>query len=139
MLDAERSSVSRVPETGTHGLRGGAGDGPGNGYRASVLPMDRRRFLLTSLAGVIPAPLAAEAQKAGKLSQIGLLGPSTAQQAEPFVAVFWQRMREHGWVEGEHFALDQRWAAGKPKRFADLAEDLVRLSRPKSVVRRTPK
>jgi len=29
--------------------------------------MDRRRFLLTSLAGVLAAPLAAEAQKAGRV------------------------------------------------------------------------
>jgi hypothetical protein len=32
-------------------------------YRAG---MDRRRFLLTSLAGALAAPLAAEAQRAGK-------------------------------------------------------------------------
>jgi hypothetical protein len=36
--------------------------------------MDRRRFLLTSLAGVLAAPLAAEGQQAGKLYRIGLLG-----------------------------------------------------------------
>ena len=29
--------------------------------------MDRRRFLLTSLAGALAAPLAAEAQQAGKV------------------------------------------------------------------------
>jgi hypothetical protein len=31
--------------------------------------MDRRRFLLASLAGVIAAPLGAEAQQAGRLSE----------------------------------------------------------------------
>jgi putative ABC transport system substrate-binding protein len=34
--------------------------------------MDRRRFLLTSLAGVVATPLAAEAQQAGKLYRIGV-------------------------------------------------------------------
>ena len=33
--------------------------------------MDRRRFLLTSLAGALAAPLAAEAQPAGKVYRIG--------------------------------------------------------------------
>jgi hypothetical protein len=37
--------------------------------------MDRRRFLLTSLAGALAAPLSAEAQQ-GKISRIGFLGPS---------------------------------------------------------------
>ena len=35
--------------------------------------MDRRRFLLTSLAGAVAAPLAAEAQQAGKVYRIGVL------------------------------------------------------------------
>jgi len=36
--------------------------------------MDRRRFLLTSLAGVIAAPLVAGAQQAGTVSRIGFPG-----------------------------------------------------------------
>ena len=35
--------------------------------------MDRRRFLLTSLAGAVVGPLAAGAQPAGKMYRIGLL------------------------------------------------------------------
>ena len=35
--------------------------------------MDRRRFLLTALAGALAAPFAAEAQEAGKVYQIGCL------------------------------------------------------------------
>jgi hypothetical protein len=37
--------------------------------------MDRRRFLLTSLAGALAAPLAAGAQQASKMSRIGFLSP----------------------------------------------------------------
>jgi len=33
--------------------------------------MDRRRFLLTSLAGVLAAPLAAGAQPPGKVYRVG--------------------------------------------------------------------
>ena len=42
--------------------------------------MDRRRFLLTSLAGVLAAPLAAEAQQAAKVPRIGCLGDRSGRR-----------------------------------------------------------
>ena len=84
------------------------------------------RLIITALLLALAAPLSAEADQARKLFQIGLLGPGTPKQAEPFVALFKQRMREHGWIEDEHFVLIQRWAAGKHDRIPDLAADLVR-------------
>ena len=47
--------------------------------------MDRRRFLLTSLAGALAASLAAEAQEAGKIARIGMLASSPT---DPFVETF---------------------------------------------------
>jgi hypothetical protein len=41
--------------------------------RPTIPGMDRRRFLLTSLAGVFAAPFAAEAQPARKVWRIGYL------------------------------------------------------------------
>ena len=35
--------------------------------------MDRRHFLLTSLAGALATPLASEAQQAGKVYRVGVL------------------------------------------------------------------
>src|SRR4029453_7084381 len=49
-------------------LAAGAG---GSGDRI----VDRRRFLLTSLAGAFAVPLGAEGQQAGAIHRIGLLGP----------------------------------------------------------------
>jgi hypothetical protein len=40
----------------------------------------------------------------------GLLRPASTEQAEPFVGVFRQLMRERGWGEGENVTLDQSWA-----------------------------
>jgi putative tryptophan/tyrosine transport system substrate-binding protein len=88
--------------------------------------MDRRRFLLTSLAGALATPIGGVAQQQGKVYKIGLLGPLLVEQAEPYFAVFRQRMREHGWVEGQHFTLEIRMAEGRLERFPDLANDLVR-------------
>jgi hypothetical protein len=43
--------------------------------------VDRRRFLLTSLAGALAAPLAAGAQQAGKIYRVGLIGVDAAEAA----------------------------------------------------------
>ena len=44
--------------------------------------MDRRRFLLTSMAGALAAPLVAEAQRTGKTYRIGYLGPGDPSKYE---------------------------------------------------------
>jgi putative ABC transport system substrate-binding protein len=36
-------------------------------------------------------------------------------------------MRELGWIEGQTFAIEYRWAEGHTERFAELATDFVRL------------
>ena len=49
--------------------------------------MDRRRFLLTSLAGAVAAPLAAEAQQVGKVPTVGfLVSQSEALAGAPLAA-----------------------------------------------------
>ena len=60
--------------------------------------MDRRRFLLTSLAGAFAAPLAAEAQQVGKVYRVGILGESASDPSE---ARLWQTFRsESSWLGG---------------------------------------
>jgi putative ABC transport system substrate-binding protein len=90
--------------------------------------MDRRRFLLTSLAGVLAAPLAAEAQPAGKVPRTGYLSPgfATDPMRERFLEAFRQGLRELGYVEGQNIAIESRWAEGKDDRLPALAADLVR-------------
>src|SRR5262245_10446052 len=46
--------------------------------------MDRRRFLLTSLAGALTVPLAAQAQQAGVMYRIGFLPFSVCSVPEAF-------------------------------------------------------
>jgi hypothetical protein len=55
--------------------------------------MDRRRFLLTSLAGALAAPLA-EAQQAGKAPRVGFL--SAVPRSSPGIRAFEDRLREIG-------------------------------------------
>jgi putative ABC transport system substrate-binding protein len=91
--------------------------------------MDRRHFLLTSLAGALAAPLAAEAQPAKNVPRIGYLsvgwGSGTAY-LRPRDA-FREGLREHGWIEGQNVVIEYRFAEGHLDRLAGLVEDLIRL------------
>jgi len=89
--------------------------------------MDRRRFLLTSLASVVAARGAVEGQEPGKLARVGILAPRTRSGAAPFIDAFVHGMRELGWVEGKTVAFEFRFAEGQLDRLADLAAELVHL------------
>ena len=90
-------------------------------------PFRRRQFLIVASA-LVAAPLAAEAQQAGKVYRIGYLGntastPGTLALREAFR----QGLRERGWVEGQNVLIEYRWAEGKFDRLPELAAELVRL------------
>jgi putative ABC transport system substrate-binding protein len=92
--------------------------------------MDRRRFLLISLAGAIAAPLAAGAQQAQKVYRIGYLFEFEMRPPDPTpspLGAFEETLRELGYVEGRNLAVERRFAAFKYDRLPDLAADLVRL------------
>jgi putative ABC transport system substrate-binding protein len=76
--------------------------------------MDRRRFLLTSLAGVLAAPLGAGAQQARKVPRIGWLNASWrgSAEAQAGLEALWQGLREHGYIEGRNLLIEYRWAEG---------------------------
>jgi putative ABC transport system substrate-binding protein len=84
--------------------------------------MDRRRFLLTSLAGALATPLAAGAQQAGKIYRIGVLREGSDPLSKPFAGA----MRELGWVEGQNLRIESR-NADRPEQLPALAAELVQL------------
>jgi len=88
--------------------------------------MHRRSFLASAVT-VIASPLAAGAQKTGKVPTIGFLGTTSASTWGPWTAAFVQRLRELGWVEGRTIAIEYRWAEGRPERFTEIAAEFVRL------------
>jgi hypothetical protein len=57
--------------------------------------MDRRRFLVTSLAGAFVAPLGAESQETAKVARIGFL-TTTSQGDSPTTDAFRQGLSERG-------------------------------------------
>jgi putative tryptophan/tyrosine transport system substrate-binding protein len=86
--------------------------------------MDRRRFLLTSVGGALVA-LVAEAQQAGKVARLGLLGLFTPELGSRSVAAVREGLSELGWHEGGNMHFAPRYASGKSDQLAALAEELV--------------
>ena len=67
--------------------------------------MDRRHFLVTSLAGALAGPLGVEAQQAAKIARIGYLAVNPA--ANPHVhEAFRQGLRDLGYVEGRTLVIE---------------------------------
>jgi ABC-type uncharacterized transport system substrate-binding protein len=96
--------------------------------------VDRRRFLLTSLAGAVAAPLAAEAQPATKLWRIGFVSVTH----QPTEEALFQRLGELGYVEKENLIVERRYSQGRAERFSEFAAELVRLKVDLIIVGTTP-
>jgi putative tryptophan/tyrosine transport system substrate-binding protein len=90
--------------------------------------MDRRRFLLTSLAGALAGPLAAEAQKAGRIYRLGFLGQTSAPDLARQTGALRQGLRDLGYEVGGNLVIEYRWAERKLDRLPALASELVSLN-----------
>ena len=88
--------------------------------------MRRREFLSVLGGAAVVWPLAARAQKSGKIAQIGYLSTANPRSMPSFQA-FEQRLRELGYIEGQNIVIEYRNAEGKVDRLPNLAADLVRL------------
>ena len=100
--------------------------------------MDRRAFIAGMAAGLLAAPLAAEAQQAGRVYRIGYLSYSSSASNPHLIEAFRQGLRELGWVEGQNITIDSRFAEGRSDAVSDLAAELVRLKVDIIVVTSTP-
>ena len=90
--------------------------------------MDRRTFIGSLAGGLLAAPLAAEAQQAGKVARIGYLVTGSLESLEPArVDALRQGLREHGYVEGQNILIEYRAADGRVERLPALAAELARL------------
>src|SRR5512134_2906606 len=83
--------------------------------------------IVTLTLSLLAAPLAADAQQAGKVPRIGYLRVTSPSDRPPLLDAFRQRLRELGWVEGQNIVIDYRYAEGRVDRLPDLAAELVRL------------
>jgi putative tryptophan/tyrosine transport system substrate-binding protein len=92
--------------------------------------MNRRTFLGTLAGALLAAPLAAEAQQAGKVWRIGSLNtsPIPVPDQNPIWDAFRYRLRELGYIEGQNLTIEYRTTGGPADRLPDLAVELIRLN-----------
>jgi putative ABC transport system substrate-binding protein len=99
--------------------------GAGETQPPSRSAMDRRRFLLTSLASAVAVPLIAGAQPA-TIRRIGVLSPASSGPS-PLLGAFEQGLWKLGHVEGQSLRLEYRFAETSLERLPGLAAELVGL------------
>jgi putative ABC transport system substrate-binding protein len=89
--------------------------------------ISRRAFLGTLVGGFLTIPLAAEAQRGGKVWRVGFLaGGVRPPDAAPPLALR-QALQELGYIEGRNVSYLGRWADAKQDRLPGLAVELVSL------------
>jgi putative ABC transport system substrate-binding protein len=88
-----------------------------------------RRVLLGALLtlALLAAPLAPEAQQAEKVRRIGYLSLTGRDDPYGIRKAFEEGLREHGWVVGQNFAIEYRFAENQPNRLPALATELAGL------------
>jgi putative tryptophan/tyrosine transport system substrate-binding protein len=90
--------------------------------------ISRRRFLATAGTVVLAAPLAAEAQQAGKVFRIGFLSlREVPTSSSIYIKAFYESLLEYGWIEGKNFVLVPKSALLKSERLPELVAEMVQL------------
>jgi ABC-type uncharacterized transport system substrate-binding protein len=90
--------------------------------------IDRRRFVVGTVAAILAAPHAAVAQKPGRVYRIGVLRPTTPDENDRndlMVDLLPRALREQGYIEGQNLVLVHRYADNQLDRLPTLARELV--------------
>jgi ABC-type uncharacterized transport system substrate-binding protein len=87
----------------------------------------RRDFIALVGSPIIGWSGIARAQQASTLPTIGFLGSSTSKAMTTWIAAFVQRLHELGWTEGRTIAIEYRWGEGRNERYAQIADEFIRI------------
>jgi putative tryptophan/tyrosine transport system substrate-binding protein len=92
------------------------------------VPMRLIGLAVVLAVSLILAPVATEAQQAGKVPRVAFLTPWSDSDPgrQRGLEAFRQGLRELGYVEGQNIVIESRSAEGKDDRLPALAADLVR-------------
>ena len=88
--------------------------------------MDRRRLLLTFLAG-LTVPLTAQAQRAGKVDRVGVLFGGAPGSDPSAIQGLQQGLRELGHLENKTIVIEYRYADGQLDRLPGFIAELINL------------
>ena len=86
-----------------------------------------RRTVVGTVVGLLAWPLRGIAQPAGRVARIGFIGSTARDSLRTFVDPMRQGLRELGYVEGQNYAFEFRWAEGKQEHFPELLAELIAL------------
>jgi ABC-type uncharacterized transport system substrate-binding protein len=90
--------------------------------------VDRRAFVSTVALSLLAAPLAAEAQPAGKAARVGYLHPGIEVNVPTSdLNVLRQGLRDLGWIEGRTVIIESRFAGDQAEKLSALAMELVQI------------
>jgi putative tryptophan/tyrosine transport system substrate-binding protein len=96
--------------------------------------MKRRKFIVLT-AGAVTCPWLAHAQQPRRLPTIAVL---LITSREPFISLFREGLRDHGYVEGQNIAIELRSTEGDAARLPVLAAELVGMKPDVIVASETP-
>jgi putative ABC transport system substrate-binding protein len=85
--------------------------------------VDRRTFLGNLTGCLLAAPLAAEAQPAGRPYKIAYL--TNSAERTPVDAAFLDALRELGYIDGQNVSIDARYTGGRPEVFARIVSEVA--------------
>ena len=83
-------------------------------------------LILTLALGNLAAPLAAEAQQAGKVWRIGFLALLPGEDKTTLMQALLEQLHELGYSQGKNMTFEYRSAEGHPERLPPLAMEIVR-------------
>jgi ABC transporter substrate binding protein len=94
--------------------------------------MERRTFLAIIPGSLLAAPLAAEAQPAGKLHRLAIVYPAgpvaeMTEAQDPMLRVLFSELRRLGYVEGQTLVVERRSGSGRRESYPDVARETVDL------------
>jgi putative tryptophan/tyrosine transport system substrate-binding protein len=88
--------------------------------------MRRRDFIMLIGGASVGWPVAARAQQSAKVARIGWMSRGNRTANDSNMNAFRQGMRELGYVEGQSFVIEPRYADGKPGLMPEQAAELQR-------------
>ena len=88
--------------------------------------MKRREFITLLGSGAVAWPLAARAQQANRIYQIGILILGTkGKLGDQQRAVLTKTLMDLGWTEGKNIQIEYRWAASDAAQISTFARELL--------------
>jgi len=90
--------------------------------------VDRRTFLGGLTMGTLAAPLAIQAQPAGKIQRVGVVFSGSRGTSLALMHAFEEGLQERGYVDGHNLGIEHRFAEGRADRLPALAAELAKLN-----------